>query len=108
MRDRGAPAMGAVSAMNAPRVTGPLVHQALFYRDTDEYLTGTVPFVRGGLELGEPVLVAVPEPRLRLLRGELGGAAARVRLVDMADAGRNPGRIIPKVLRAFADAHPNG
>ncbi len=26
----------------------------------------------------------------------------------MAEVGRNPGRLIPGVLRAFADAHPNG
>jgi anti-sigma regulatory factor (Ser/Thr protein kinase) len=31
-----------------------------------------------------------------------------VRLLDMTRAGRNPGRIIPSVLCAFADAHPCG
>ncbi|OXM59002.1 MEDS domain-containing protein, partial [Amycolatopsis vastitatis] len=31
--------------------------------------------------------------------------AEHVRLLDMTAAGRNPGRIIPGVLRAFADTH---
>ncbi|MEV6598837.1 anti-sigma factor RsbA family regulatory protein [Actinoplanes sp. NPDC051346] len=81
------------------------VHPALFYRDDAEYLAGTVPFVRAGLAAGEPVAVAVPPDNLRLLRDSLGVDAASVRLLDMTVAGRNPGRIIPGVLRAFADAH---
>ncbi|MBT3151263.1 MEDS domain-containing protein [Streptomyces sp. CHD11] len=86
----------------------PFVHPALFYRDDQEYLDGTVPFVREGLTAGEPVAVAVPGERLRLIRDALGADAERVRLLDMREAGRNPGRIIPGVLRAFADARPAG
>jgi anti-sigma regulatory factor (Ser/Thr protein kinase) len=84
------------------------VHPALFYRGTAEYLKGTVPFIRDGLASGEPVAVAVPGPNLRLILTELGADAGRVRLLDMIRAGRNQGRIIPGVLRAFADAHPCG
>lgn len=82
------------------------VHPALFYRDDQEYLTGTVPFVLDGLAASEPVAVAAPAPRLELITAELGRAAEEVHLVDMTLAGRNPGRIIPSVLRAFADARP--
>jgi anti-sigma regulatory factor (Ser/Thr protein kinase) len=53
------------------------------------------------------VAVAVPTANLALLRDELGGDADRVRMLDMTEVGRNPGRIIPGVLRAFADAHPD-
>jgi anti-sigma regulatory factor (Ser/Thr protein kinase) len=81
------------------------VHPALFYRDDTEYLAGTVPFVTGGLAKGEPVAVAVPKRQLKLLRTELGDAAEQVRFLDMTVVGRNPGRIIPGVLRAFADQH---
>ncbi|MFI1163218.1 anti-sigma factor RsbA family regulatory protein [Streptomyces sp. NPDC020801] len=88
--------------------TGPFVHPALFYRDEAEYLAGTVPFVRAGLESGEPVAVAVPGENLRLIEAELGTDAGAVRLLDMREAGRNPGRIIPGVLRAFADSQPAG
>jgi anti-sigma regulatory factor (Ser/Thr protein kinase) len=86
----------------------PFVHPALFYRGSLQYLAGTVPFIRDGLEAGEPVAVAVPGPNLRLLRAELGELGSEVRFLDMTEAGRNPGRIIPGVLRAFADLHPSG
>ncbi|MFI5965663.1 anti-sigma factor RsbA family regulatory protein [Streptomyces asoensis] len=83
-------------------------HPALFYRDAQEYVDRTVSFVQEGLDLGEPVAVAVPGPHLELIRSGLGPDAQAVHLLDMTVAGRNPGRIIPAVLRAFADAHEPG
>ncbi|MGW0946186.1 anti-sigma factor RsbA family regulatory protein [Streptomyces sp. NPDC002623] len=85
-----------------------LLHPALFYRTEREYVDRTVSFVQEGLAVGEPVAVAVPGPHLELIAAGLGADARRVRLLDMTEAGRNPGRIIPTVLRAFADAHPRG
>lgn len=82
-------------------------HPALFYRGDDEYLDGTVSFIRAAQAAGDPVAVAVPGPNLRLLRDGLGADAASVRMLDMTVAGRNPGRIIATVLRAFADNHPD-
>ncbi|MFF8943316.1 anti-sigma factor RsbA family regulatory protein [Streptomyces sp. NPDC014864] len=100
---------GAVTgAPTATARAGAFVHPALFYRSEREYLDGTVPFVRAGLESGEPVAVAVPGERLRLIEAELGADAAGVRLLDMREAGRNPGRILPGVLHAFADAQRPG
>nr|WP_256979459.1 MEDS domain-containing protein [Streptomyces sp. NRRL B-24085] len=32
----------------------PFVHPALFYEGTDQYIAGTVPFLREGLDAGEP------------------------------------------------------
>ncbi len=81
-------------------------HPALFYAGAAEYLAGTVPFVRAGLAAGEPVAVAVPPENLAVLAGGLGAAAGSVHFLDMTRVGRNPGRIIPGVLRAFADSHP--
>ncbi|MFJ1971123.1 anti-sigma factor RsbA family regulatory protein [Streptomyces sp. NPDC087903] len=86
----------------------PFLHPALFYEDEREYVAGTVSFVRAGLAVGDPVAVAVPGENLRLIQDELGDAADGVRWLDMREAGRNPGRIIPGVLRAFADAQPAG
>lgn len=83
-------------------------HPALFYRGEQEYVDRTVSFVQEGLDLGEPVAVAVPGPNLELIRTGLGPDAEAVHLLDMTVAGRNPGRIIPGVLRAFADAHQRG
>jgi anti-sigma regulatory factor (Ser/Thr protein kinase) len=85
----------------------PFVHPALFYRGEDAYLAGTLPFVLDGLAAGDPVAVAVPGPNLRLLRAALGPAADEVRLLDMTDVGRNPGRILADVLHAAADPHPD-
>ncbi|MFI9340279.1 anti-sigma factor RsbA family regulatory protein [Streptomyces sp. NPDC052773] len=98
----------ALAARAADATGDPFVHPALFYRDDREYLAGTVPFILDGLTAGEPVAVAVPGERLELVRDGLGDAASEVRLLDMREAGRNPGRIIPGVLRAFADAQPPG
>jgi anti-sigma regulatory factor (Ser/Thr protein kinase) len=88
--------------------TGTFAHPALFYRGRTEYLAGTLPFICDGLRAGEPVAVAVPGPQLSLLREALGSDADRIRMLDMSEAGRNPGRIIPGVLRAFADGHRSG
>jgi anti-sigma regulatory factor (Ser/Thr protein kinase) len=69
-------------------------HEALFYRDDDDFLAGLLPFVREGLEQDEAVVVAEPRARLDLLRDALGDDASAVELLDMAEVGRNPGRII--------------
>ncbi|MGA5302444.1 anti-sigma factor RsbA family regulatory protein [Nucisporomicrobium flavum] len=83
-------------------------HAALFYADLDEYVAGTLAFLRAGLTAGARVAVAVPPPRLECVRDALGPAGRDVRFIDMAEAGRNPGRIIPSVLCAVADAGPAG
>jgi anti-sigma regulatory factor (Ser/Thr protein kinase) len=94
--------------MNGTATLEPFAHPALFYRGEQQYVAGTVPFLRDGLDAGEPVAVAAPPQRLALIREGLGDRAADVHFVDMTQAGRNPGRIIPAVLRRFADAHTTG
>ncbi|GLZ33420.1 anti-sigma regulatory factor [Lentzea sp. NBRC 105346] len=80
-------------------------HPALLYHDTDEYVSAILPFITVGLAAGEPVAVAVPDHNGVLLRAALGRASERVQWADMTVVGRNPGRIIPFVLRAFADRY---
>jgi anti-sigma regulatory factor (Ser/Thr protein kinase) len=77
-------------------------HDALIYDGPEEFLEGTVPFLRAGLEADEPGLVAVSKNQTALLEGELGADAAGVRFADMETLGRNPGRIIP-FWRQFVD-----
>lgn len=77
-------------------------HEALFWRGEDEFLCGTVPFIRDGLAAGEPVMVAVTLRHLQQLRTRLGSDVDRVRFVDMAELGQNPARIIP-AWRSFVD-----
>ncbi|MDX3804025.1 anti-sigma factor RsbA family regulatory protein [Streptomyces sp. AK04-3B] len=94
--------------MSTVAIHGTFEHPALFYRSAREYVDRTVSFVQEGLDVGEPVAVAVPGPNLELIREALGADARAVLLLDMTEAGRNPGRIIPKVLRGFADGHRHG
>ncbi|MFI8194535.1 anti-sigma factor RsbA family regulatory protein [Streptomyces sp. NPDC085946] len=94
--------------MSTAAVNAAFEHPALFYRSEQEYIDETLAFVRTGLAAGEPVAVAVPGPNLELIRTGLGEDAEGLLFLDMTQAGRNPGRIIPKVLRGFADAHPDG
>jgi anti-sigma regulatory factor (Ser/Thr protein kinase) len=79
-------------------------HEALIYGDAEEFLAGTVPFLRGAFEAEEPALVAVGQAQTALLEGELGSDAAEVRFADMETLGRNPARIIP-FWREFVDEH---
>jgi anti-sigma regulatory factor (Ser/Thr protein kinase) len=85
-------------------LTQPEAHQALFYRDSGEYVGGILEFIDPGFERDEPVAIAVPAPHLKLLRAELGDRAVPVELLDMCELGRNPGRIIPAVLEML-DRH---
>jgi len=79
-------------------------HRAVFYRSTDELVDSVVPFVRGGLACGEPVLVALPPDRLAAVEQALGSDASHVELVDMYRLGRNPARIIGE-WRRFIEEH---
>ncbi len=78
-------------------------HQALIYDDADEYLAGTLPFLRAGLDAGQALLVGVGPDQTRMLAGELGRDADQVRFLDMRQVGRNPALIIP-IWRDFIDA----
>lgn len=85
--------------MNADRFR----HEALLYHGRDEFVASALRFITDGLAKGEPVLVAVPATGLATLRRELPDRdAARVRMVDITRAGRNPGRILPALLLPFA------
>lgn len=95
-----------MATLSGEQVGGAMLHQAMPYRDQDEYLAGIVPFVRSALAADQPVLVEVPAGHGELVRDALGVDASRVQFGDMTQDGRNPGRIIPAVLFRFCDAHP--
>jgi MEDS: MEthanogen/methylotroph, DcmR Sensory domain len=79
-------------------------HEALMYRGPEGFVAAVEPFVREGIDLGQPVMVAVIEPRIALLRAALGPRADWVTFVDMAELGANPARIIP-AWREFVEVH---
>jgi anti-sigma regulatory factor (Ser/Thr protein kinase) len=71
-------------------------HVAWLYRSPEELVTG----VREYAQAGAPLLVAILVGRLlEELRGDT------VAVLDMAELGRNPARLMPE-LRGFADEHP--
>src|SRR5215472_8775848 len=92
-------------ADEAAAAYGGLIHLAFFYRDQAEYLACLHAFIHDGQAGTEPAFVAVPGDKAWLVRSQLGREPPQVSYGDMAELGRNPGRIIP-ALRAFADAHP--
>jgi anti-sigma regulatory factor (Ser/Thr protein kinase) len=70
-------------------------HEALIYEGAEEYLAGTLPFVRAALDAGEPALVAVGAAQTELLEDALGEDAKRVRFAEMEEVGHNPAQILP-------------
>jgi anti-sigma regulatory factor (Ser/Thr protein kinase) len=82
-------------------------HEALLYACQDDFMAGTMPFIRRAIAADEPVLVVLGEAKIAGLRGELGGDGERVVFADMAAVGANPARIIPAWLD-FLDAHAGG
>lgn len=79
-------------------------HEALLYSGPADFVARTVPFIRGGLEAGEPVMVATGANKIDLLRAHLGADAEAVVFADMASVGANPARIIP-FWQEFVDQH---
>lgn len=79
-------------------------HEAFMYAGSADFLAGTVPFIRGGLTAGEPVLVVESAGKVAMLRAELGSEAELVHFADMAGVGANPARIIP-AWRDFVQQH---
>lgn len=80
----------------------PFAHEALLYSGDQAYLDGVVPFIREGLERGQPTLVMVPAPRIDLIWEALGGQGGGVGpegeglfVADMRAVGANPALIIP-------------
>jgi anti-sigma regulatory factor (Ser/Thr protein kinase) len=83
-------------------------HEAFFYTGDDEYLAGTLPMVREGLDAGEAVMVALPPPRLDLLRAALGPDGEGVAFCDMTALGHNPANIIAAWAAFVQDAAEAG
>jgi len=79
-------------------------HLALFYHGRGEYLAALADFIQASQARGDAVFVAVPKRNAQLVHQEFGVNSPDVDLVDMAELGRNPARIIP-ALQAYAGKH---
>lgn len=80
-------------------------HEALLYSGEQGFVDGLAPFIREGVEHGEPVLVVVGTRKIGLLCEALNGHAEHVLFADMAGVGANPARIIP-AWEEFVARHP--
>jgi anti-sigma regulatory factor (Ser/Thr protein kinase) len=82
---------------------GGIRHVAWLYRTPGEHLAGIRDFAAAGESTGEPVLIGVPGGRTPL-GWDVAGQRAGVQVLDTADLGRNPARLMP-LVRAFAAEH---
>jgi anti-sigma regulatory factor (Ser/Thr protein kinase) len=73
-------------------------HQGLLYGSQEEFLAGTLPFIRDGLERGDPIRIATTDRNAGWLRAALGGDARRVTFWDSSQWYRHP-------VRALAALH---
>ncbi|WUI01044.1 sensor histidine kinase [Spirillospora sp. NBC_00431] len=71
-----------------------LEHRAFLYRDIDDFLAVTVPFLKSGLEDDQAVIAVVREPNLTALRDVLSPGAAPIEYIDSADFYRHPVRTL--------------
>ncbi|RKE23506.1 sensor histidine kinase [Streptomyces sp. TLI_171] len=81
----------------APAQDSGFRHELYPYDGDAQFLDGAMSFINDAHAGSELVLVAVAEPKERMLRTELEGteAAEGVTFLDTAALGRNPGRLIP-------------
>jgi anti-sigma regulatory factor (Ser/Thr protein kinase) len=96
---------GGGDVADSPAVAGALRHVGFFYQTEDDYASTVSGFLRDGLAAGEPTFAAVPPVKISLVRDTLGADARGIEFADMTGMGRNPARIIPRVL-AFVGRHP--
>jgi anti-sigma regulatory factor (Ser/Thr protein kinase) len=99
--------MTAVSPGAAQPHQGASAHRALTYQTDGDYAAGVLAFVSECLATGGRAMVAVPEPNLSLLRDQLSTAVHdpdTIHYADMAEIGRNPGRILAEMHRYAAAA----
>src|SRR5665213_2055380 len=94
----------AVVAPSPELEEGGFRHEAFFYADETEFVSGAIAFLRGAVQADEPALVVVSSRKIDLLRKRLKADADRVSFADMDDVGTNPARIIPAWID-FVKAH---
>jgi anti-sigma regulatory factor (Ser/Thr protein kinase) len=85
----------------APAGRSGFFHEAVFYSSDSEFLSTVVPFLEGGLEAGEPTVVALGPGTRELVRTELGDTAGII-FDGAGDADTRPARLIASYAEFFA------
>ncbi|HLL69380.1 MAG TPA: sensor histidine kinase [Micromonosporaceae bacterium] len=76
-----------------------LVHQALLYDTSDEFLAAVLPFVRDGVDNGDAILAITSKTDTALLRESLGPMADKVSFFEPASWYDAPGRALAACYR---------
>ncbi|WP_051116412.1 sensor histidine kinase [Amycolatopsis nigrescens] len=84
-----------------------MLHEACFYRGMTGFVEAAKAFIEEDAAAGQAVLVAVSAAKIDALR-EVLGADRQVTFADMAQLGRNPGRIISTWRRFVGEQQAAG
>jgi hypothetical protein len=85
-----------------------LAHQGLLYGSEEEFLAGTVPFIRDGLECGDPIRVVTTDRNAGWLRAALGADARHVTFGESSQWYRHPVRALAATHRTVQVASRGG
>jgi MEDS: MEthanogen/methylotroph, DcmR Sensory domain/Histidine kinase-like ATPase domain len=83
-------------------------HRALLYGSEEEFLAGTVPFVREGMDSGDPIRIATTRRNADWLRGALGADARHVTFCESSQWYRHPVRALAALHRTVRVAAQDG
>ncbi|MGH3802699.1 MAG: MEDS domain-containing protein, partial [Pseudonocardiaceae bacterium] len=78
-------------------------HEAALYGSDDEFLSMVIPFLEGGAEAGEPIVVALGETNTKLVQAGMGNTS-NVSFMD-ANAHYNRPASVIKSYRQLLAAH---
>jgi anti-sigma regulatory factor (Ser/Thr protein kinase) len=95
---------GVLSTVDTHQGGKSLAHQALLYGSDEEFLAGTVPFIRDGLECGDPVRVVTTDRNKGWLQEALGGDARQVVFGESSQCYRHPVRALAELHRTVRSA----
>ncbi len=99
---------GVLGAGDAGRGGTLLTHRGLLYGSQEEFLAGTVPFIRDGLEHGDPIRIATTDRNAGWLRAALGVDVQRVAFSDSSQRCRHPVRALAALHDAVRQVGTDG
>ncbi|HEX4099237.1 MAG TPA: anti-sigma factor RsbA family regulatory protein [Pseudonocardiaceae bacterium] len=99
---------GVLGSVATDRGGASLAHQALLYGSEEEFVAGTVPFIRDGLDRGDPVRVVTTDRNAGWLRAALGADVGRVTFGETSQWYRHPVRALAAVHRSVQVASRGG
>lgn len=85
-----------------------LAHRGLLYGSEEEFLAGTVPFIRDGLERGDPIRIAITDRNAGWLRAALGVDVRHVAFSDSSPRCRHPSRALAALHDVMQQAGADG